>query len=102
MTFAAIATPELSLDLDAPLDKGIHLRLEKTDRRPARALGAIKRAIGAPEQIVGLDAVIRRYGDANADTKLRCHAIDHEGLGDGSGDPPRQIGGIIERIDVWA
>jgi len=39
--------------LDTPLDMRVHLGHEKANRRPACGFGAIKRAICAPEQLVG-------------------------------------------------
>src|ERR1700688_376203 len=91
---------EFSLDLDAPLDVRVHFGLEKTNGRRPGAFGAIERAIRAPDQLVGLGTIIRRYRDANANAELRSRIINHERLDDGSRDTPRQMCGIVEGVDL--
>src|ERR1700688_4016934 len=91
---------ELAFDLDASLDMRVHLGLEKTNGRTTGRFSTIKRAIRAPDQLVGLGAVIRRYRDTDSNAKFRCRIVDHERLGDGSRDTPRQICGIIEGGDL--
>jgi hypothetical protein len=90
---------EFTFDLDAPIDVGIHLRLEEANRRTAGFFGTIKGAVGAPEQLVGLGAVIRRYGDAATGTKLHRRAIDHKRFSGRGCDTPGQIRRLFERLD---
>src|SRR5450755_1962915 len=72
--------PELPFDLHPPLDTRIHLCFEEANTRSARRLGAIERAIRAPDELVGVRSVIRSNSDANSNAELRRHPVDDKRL----------------------
>lgn len=72
---------QLTLDGAAPLDMGVHRRLEKTGGRAAFGLGAVEREIGAAHQLVCIGAVVRGDRDADADAQRGLIAGDEERFG---------------------
>jgi hypothetical protein len=88
---------KLSFDLNAPLDMHVHLWFEETNARPAIGFCAIKRTICAPDQLVGIYAVISGDSDANSNAKLGRSILDWERVGSACDDTPRQVRRIVDR-----
>ncbi len=73
---------QFALDGRAPLDMGVHRRLEEAGERAAFGLGAVKREVGAAHQVVGRDAIVGRDCNADADAEHGLATSDDERLGD--------------------
>ena len=72
---------QVELERAARLQPRVHLGLEEAvDAAPVR-LGAIERHVGVLQQLVGVVAVARRDGDADAGADHHLVAVDVEGLG---------------------
>ena len=60
---------------------GFHGRLEEAVAVAALGLGPVQRKVGVLEQRIGVDAIVRRQGDADARPDRHLAAIEVVGLG---------------------
>ena len=85
---------QVELEPPALLHLRVHFRLEEVIGAAAFRLGAIERHVGVAQQLVGLVAVGRRHGDADAGADDHLVAVDFERLGEGLD----QVGGKLAGI----
>ena len=73
---------QVELQAPALLHLRVHFRLEEVVGAAAFRLGAIERHVGVAQELVGLVAVGRRHGDADAGADDHLMAVDFERLGE--------------------
>ena len=73
--------PQIELEVAAGLRHHVHAVLEEAPGAPSVGLGPVERHVGVLEQEIGVGAVARRQGDADAGADHHLVAADLEGLG---------------------
>ena len=93
---------QLVLQAVARVDLRGHLRIEEVEAVAAGRFGAIEREVGLLQQLVRVDAVLRRERDADAGADAHLAAVELERLGDQLDDPHGQHDGGLALIRLAA
>ena len=86
---------QVELEAAARLRRDVHVRLEEAPGAALVGLGPIERHVGVLEQVVGVGAVARRHGDADAGADDHLVAVDLVGLAERGDDALGERGGLL-------
>ena len=91
---------QVELERAARLQPLVHLALEEAVRAAAVALGEVERHVGVLQQQVGVGAVVRRDGDADAGADHDMPAVDVVGPADQLDDARGELAALLGPADV--
>ena len=89
---------QVELERAALLHRLLHLHGEEAMAAAAAVLGGVQRHVGLLQEFVGVDAVVRRHGDADRGADVDAVAVDLERLLQRAGQALRQPLGVLPAL----